>query len=141
MKDWKWRVYLFVRVVDATPANRQALAQIYVNHGSGQTLEEEMEILNTAARFSTSGAEPAQVFGLNIPAKTEMKDEFQALLAGLTQAGWAVVSNIKTPSIKYLELTATNFPVTPAGQRVTWAQALQYLENQYGLHEIEPELP
>lgn len=135
---WKWRIFLFVRRVDATTANKTALASIYVNHGSGETLENELRMFDSVVKFSTTGALPAQVYGINLTAQTAMKDEFVAFVRTLTDARWAVVANTTLPQYADGELVATNFPVTPNGQIVDWETAKQYLFNHYGLREIPP---
>lgn len=141
MTEWKWRIYLFVRAVDATLANKQAFAQIYVDGGTGETLENETKLLDVVTGFSQTGQPPAQAYGLNLTAKTGMRDAFVNFLDGLTNAGYAVVANTDLPNFAEGELVATNFPVSPNGQIVSWEMAKQYLFDQYGLIEILPEEP
>lgn len=138
--DWKWRIFLFVRAVDATPANKQALGQIYVDGGSGETLENEAKILDAVVGFSQTGQPPAQAYGVNLTAKTGMRDAFLTFLAGLTNARYGVVANTTLPNFAEGELVATNWPgITPNGQIVTWEQAKQFVENVFGLIEIVPD--
>lgn len=142
MTEWKWRIYLFVRAVDATPANKQALAQIYVDGGSGETLENEARLLDSVTGFSQIGQPPAQAYGVNLTAKTGMRDAFKALLDGLTNARYGVVANTDLPNYSEGELVLTNWPgIIPNGQIVTWEQAKQLVMDEFGLVEITPEVP
>lgn len=136
---WKYRIMLFVRASDVTPANKQAFADIYVNGGSGETIEDEKKMFNTMVRLSTSGEEPAQAFGVSTAAKLSMRDGFKALLDGLTNARYAIVANTDLLNYADNELMMTNFPITPSGQIVTWNKALNYIENEFGLKVIIPE--
>lgn len=136
---WKFRIYIFIRAVDVTLANKQAFAQIYVNNGGMETLENEMKCFDSVKKFSLSGELPAQVYGLSTPAKLEMRDAFKAMLDQLTDARYAVVANTTLAEYAENELILTNFPVTPNGQIVTWETACTYLYNEYGLIEI-PDL-
>ena len=136
--EWKWRIYLFVRAVDATPENKAALANIYVNNDSGQTFDDEMRMFLNLTRLSVSGELPVQVFGINTVAKTAMREGFKSLLDTLTNARYAVVASVELPGYQEHELVMTNFPVTPSGQIVSWKNALKYIENEFGLVVIPP---
>ena len=137
--EWKWRIYLFVRAVDVIPANRTAFANIYVNNGSGESLADERKMFDTVVRLSASGNEPAQAVGINTVAKTSMRDEFKSLLDSLTNARYAVVASVESLSYQESELVMTNFDVTPNGQIVSWNKALNYIEKEFGLVEIQQE--
>lgn len=139
MTDWPWRLYFFVRAADNTPANRQALAQIFIDGGSGQTLAQELDMFDNVVALSTSGDPPAQAYGINTAVKPSMRDGFVDLLQQLTNARYAVVANTELQNFAYLELALTNFPVTPNGQIVSWQTALSYLESEFGLLVIQPE--
>lgn len=137
---WKWRVFMFVRAVDATAANRNALAAIYVNNGSGETLQNELKMFNSVVRFSNTGEEPAQVYGLNLTAQTNMKDQFISLIQGLTNPAWVVLANTTLPEHLDGEVVtiSANLPQNAIGQIITWEQAKTYLFNQFGMLEIPP---
>ena len=131
--QWKWRIYLFVRPVDATIANKNALANIYVDNGSGQTFEDEMRMFLTLTKLSTNGELPVQAYGISTVAKTAMRDGFKTLLDNLTNARYAVVASVPVSGYAENELVMTNFDVTPSGQIVSWNAALNYIENEFGL--------
>lgn len=139
--DWKFRLFLFVRAVDATNANKQALAAIYTDNGSGEALADELKMFDSVVRLSTTGTEPAQVLGINLTAKPGMKDEFVALLNGLTDPTWAVLANTTFDGYGDSEVIAVSPTLNPnfVGLVVSWRQALDYLESQYGLIEIPAE--
>ena len=137
--DWKWGLMLFIRAVDNTSSNRQAFAEIYVNNGSLETLEDELKMFISTVRLSSTGREPAKVFGISTPAKTIMKDEFKSLLDGFTNARYVIVANTKLPNWEDGELVLTNFDVTPNGQNVSWQDALQFIQNEFGFRVIIEE--
>jgi hypothetical protein len=138
--DWKWRVYIFIRAVDVTPAAKAAFAQVYVDGDCLESYEDQLRMFDNVVRLSLSGEEPAQVYGVNTAAKTSMRDGFKALLDVLPQARYAVVANTTLPEYEDGELVFTNFPgIVPSGQIVTWDKALQYLYNEFGLIVIVPE--
>ena len=137
--DWKWGLMLFIRAVDATTANRQAFAEIYVNNGSLETLEDELKMFISMVRLSSTGREPAKALGISTPAKTAMKDEFKILLDGLINARYAIVANTKLPNWEDRELVLTNFDVVPNGQIVSWQDALQFIQNEFGFQVIIEE--
>ena len=139
LTEWKFKVYLFVRAVDATAANRQALAQILVDNGGMEVLQDELKMFDSVHRFSLTGEEPAQVYGLSLPAKLAMRDDFVTFLGTLTNARYAVTANTDLVQYQENELIMTNFPITPNGQLVTWDTATSYLENEFGLVEIPRE--
>ncbi len=139
MTDWLWRLYLFIRSIDNTAANRTAFAEAFTNNGSGETAANERKLFEGAVRFSFSGNEPAQAFGINTAAKKEMRDDLKTVLDGLTDARYGVVANIAHGPWQENELALTNFPVTPSGQIVTWQTALTFLENEFGLQVIPTE--
>lgn len=136
---WKYRLFLFVRAVDATAANKNALAAIYTNNGSGETPANELKMFGSVTRFSPTGAEPATYYGLNLTAQQAMKDQFISLVSGLTNPGWVVLANTTLPQHIDGEVIAisANLPQAAVGQVVTWEQAKAYLAN-LGLHEIPP---
>ena len=138
--NWLWRIYLFIRAVDNTVQNRINFANAFVNGGSLETLANERKLFNGVTRFSTTGNEPVQVFGISTAAKASMRDDLKAVLDGLTNARYAVVASVAHGSWEENELALTNFPVTPSGQIVTWQTALTFLENEFGLQEIEAEI-
>lgn len=140
MTLWKWRLYLFVRAADATIANKNALAAIYVNNGSGETLANEKKMFDSVVRFSMTGEEPAQVFGLNLTAQTNMKDEFITFISGLTDPAWVVLANTTLPQYADGEvvMVSDNLPPGAVGMVVDWEQVKVYLFNQFGLREIIP---
>ena len=128
---------LFVRAIDATLANKQAFADIFVNNGSGETIEDEKKMFDNTVRLSMNGEEPAQALGVSSAVKLSMRDGLKTLLDGLTNARYAVVANTDLPNYDDGELMLTNFPVTPNGQIVSWQNALIYIENGFGLKVIE----
>ena len=137
---WKWRIYLFVRVAVTSATNKTAFANIYVNNGSGESLEDERKMFDSVVRLSVSGDEPAQAVGINTVAKTSMRDGFKSLLDNLTNARYAVVASVELPNYQESELVMTNFDVTSNGQIVSWDMALEYIESEFGLVEIRQEV-
>ena len=130
MIEWQWRVFFFVRAADATEANKNALANIYVNNGGMETLQNELKMFDGPIKFSTTGNLPAQAFGFNSPAKTAMRDGFKALLDNLTNARYAVVDQATG------ELVRSNMAGLTLGRVVTWEDAVASLNAEFGLQVI-----
>lgn len=131
--QWLFRCYLFIRSVDATTANKNLFASIFVDGGSLETAANELKMFLNPVKLSTTGALPAQAFGFNFPAKASMKDGFIALMSTLTNARYGIVRH------NDLGLVATNFTgITPTGQVVTWETALQRVQADFGLIVIPP---
>ena len=136
---WKYRMYLFFRKADVNAGNRAALAAIFTNNGSGQTVDEEMLMFDTLLRFSQTGNEPATVFGISSPVKLSMRDDLKDFLDGLDNSRFAVIANTKRlPGYQDKELIMTNFDVEPNGQIVEFEDVLTYMANEFGLQYIEP---
>ena len=132
MTQWGWRLYLAVRAADNTAANRTAWGEIFANNGSGESIENEKRMADSAIRLSTSGAEPAQVLVVSVLVKADMRTPLQTLIGGLSQSLWAVVSN---PGGLFI---ASNVGAGgQVGQPFGLDEALAYLENQYGMVVIE----
>lgn len=137
--QWLWRIYLFVRVVDNTAQNRTDFANAFVNNGSLETAENEAKLFNSVVRFSTTGEEPAQAFGINTAAKKSMRDDLKVILDNLTNARYAAVANIAHGQWQENELALTNFPVNITGQIVTWQTAVTYMDDVFNLKVIQSE--
>lgn len=72
---YKTRVFLLVTEVDATLANKTAIAEIIVNGGSGQTVQDEMKNFDVI-KFERVANPQAGVFarGASLPLKDAMRD-------------------------------------------------------------------
>ncbi len=139
-QDWQWRVMFVVRAADATTANRNTIAQTYVDHGGMETLNNELRMFTSPVKLSTTGNLPAQAYAFNTPAKTAMRSDFKGLLDTLTNARYVVVANKPTNGFRDGEFVLTNVPgLTPSGQIITWDNVLTYLFNEFGLRVIQPE--
>jgi hypothetical protein len=137
--EWKWRLFLFVRASDATTENKRTVAKYLANNGSMETVEDEMKMFASCVRLSTSGESPAQAFGMNLAVKPAMREAIVNFLSTLDRPRYAVLANTELENYQDTELMATNFPVTPNGQLVTWQMALNYLEAEFGLIVILDE--
>lgn len=135
---WLYHLYLFLRPADATRATKTALAQIYVDHGSGESLANERKMFDTMTRLSVSGAEPAQVFGFSLTATQAIYDGIMARTAGFDDPFWFVVANTTLPDHADGELIALtpNLPKYVLGTVLTWTEALGILEQAHGLRVI-----
>ena len=136
---WKWRMFLFVRAVDATAQNKAAFGAIFANNGSLETAENEARAFDNCVRLSVSGEAPAQAFGVNTAIKPEMRDALRTFLDGLAGARYVVVANTELPQYRDGEFILTNFPdpdPDPTGRIVTWQAVLNWLNREYGLQVI-----
>ena len=129
--DWKWRLYFFIRAVDATAENRQAFAEIFANNGSMETVESERKMVDSAIKLSTSGDLPAQVFGINTLVKADMRTALQAFISSLSQSRWYAAANGC--------LITANGGSGIIGQIFSWDDALADLFTERSLRVIETE--
>jgi len=139
MSDWKWRLYFFIRAIDATAENRQVFAEIFTNNGSLETVENERKIADSAIKLSTSGDLPAQVFGINTLVKADMRTALQAFIDSLPQSRWYATANGDQPNYADGCLIAANDGSGVIGQAFTWEDALADLFTERSLRVIETE--
>jgi hypothetical protein len=137
--EWKFRVYLFIRQADVTEQVKDDFVSIFTNNGSGETAANERKMFDTLVKFSLDGELPAVAYGVQFAAKPAMKDDFVSFLIAYPTARYVVAANSRLYDLGYLdgELIATNFDVTPNGQIVTWDKVTKFLENEFGLIEID----
>lgn len=138
--NWKWRVYLFMRVVDVTAQVKNAVAHLFVDNGGLETLDNESKMFDGVVKFSQTGDEPAIAYGVSFVAKSDMKDAFVNFLQAYPNARYVVSANTELPNWADGELIATNFDVTPNGQIVDWSKIIKFLENEFGLIPITEEI-
>lgn len=133
--EWKWRLMLFVRAIDNTPANRQSFAEIFASD-SGESVEDESKLFDAVTRLSVSGELPAQALGLNTPVKAAMRDALRTFLDTLSQSFYVVTANINLPNYDRGEFIQSNLIAEWNGEFM-WQDALDYLYNERGLLVIE----
>lgn len=136
---WKWRMFLFVRAVDATAQNKAAYGAIFAENGSLETAENEGKVWDACVRLSTSGQAPAQAFGVNTAIKVGMQQPLRDFLDTLTGARYVVVANTELAQYADGEFILTNFPdpdPDPTGRIVTWQAVLNWLNREFGLQVI-----
>jgi len=137
---WKYRIYLFVRAVDATAQNKAAFGAIFADNGSLETPENEARVFDNCVRLSVSGEAPAQAFGVNTAIKAGMQQPLRDFLDTLTNARYVVVANTELPQYRDGEFILTNFPdpdPDPTGNVVSWEATLQFLNREFGLQVIK----
>ena len=138
--DWKYRIYLFVRAVDATSENKRAFAQIFVDNDGLETLQNELRAFDAPVKLSVSGELPAQAYGLNTAVKPAMRDGLKTFLDGLTNARYVVVANTELRNYRDGEFVMTNFvdpDSDPTGKIVSWEATLRFLNREFGLQVIK----
>lgn len=139
---WKWRMFLFVRAVDATATNKAAYGAIFANNGSLETAENEARVWDNCVRLSVSGETPAQAFGVNTAIKAGMQQALRDFLDTLTNAKYVVVANTTLANFADGEFILTNFvdpTPDPVGHLVTWNRTLEWLDTEFGLQVINEE--
>ena len=138
--DWRWRMFLFVRAVDATAANKAAYGAIFANNGSLETAEDEARAFDACTRLSTSGEEPVQAFVVNTAAKPQIRGRLEQFLRGLTDGRYVIVANTGLGNQPDGQFSQTNFPnahPSPKNRVVTWNDALSFLNEEFGLQVIK----
>lgn len=107
--NYKWRTALFVPANQNTPENRTTLANI-ISAASGETVEDERKLFDYAARLSTTGELPVQVFGIDLGVTVDMRDDMRAFLDTLPplQVRYYVRANTTLPQNFDGKLLLTN---------------------------------
>ncbi len=91
---WVVRLYFFVPVSAVDATLRDMVADAFANNASGETALNERKLVNTLARLSTSGNEPAQALALNSAVKLAMRTAIRTIIQAVPQNAWYVVSNV-----------------------------------------------
>lgn len=99
---WKWRLILICHVNANTAQTRDALAQVFVSHGGGESLDNERLMFGNAVRLALAATPTVhRAFGLSFPVKASMRDALltviQQIDAPLTAAQKSVyygISNV-----------------------------------------------
>jgi hypothetical protein len=129
MSEWKGRFIGFARATDNTADNRQALAEIFANNGSLETVENERACFDSVTRYSVSGEMPAQMMGINTLIKVAMWNPIRSLWEEtLTDGRYFVVANVDVTYqgtlYKAGELVETNSAFATPGQPCTYEDAV-----------------
>lgn len=113
--NWQWYVMgLFVKESDVTPENKAAFAAIFATNGSGETIADESKLFDNVLRLSVSGELPAQVYGLAVPLKPEMREPMEGFLDTLSQSRYYVVRNLVLQPGQFIgQLMKTNDAIEP----------------------------
>lgn len=87
---WKWRLIMIAPEVAATPANRNALADIVASH-SGESQANERKMFDNAVKIARSATPTVQAgWGLSFPVKASMRDDLQTLISTINQGQTAI---------------------------------------------------
>lgn len=130
MTEWKWRAYIAVPTGEITLARRNAIADVFVNNGSGESQANERRIFEAAVRLSVSGNLPATAVTLNTAVKLGMRDSLANLIEAVPSARVMVVD------ADTFAVVRTNVAGVAVGTIVTWEQWLAGLQTRYGLQVI-----
>lgn len=80
---WQWRLILICHVNANTLSNRNALAQVFVDNGSGESLADETKMFGNAIRLALTATPTVhRAYGISFPVKANMRD---ALLTVIQQ--------------------------------------------------------
>jgi len=137
--QWKWRLYFYIRKVDASAELKTEFAEILVNNGSMETIPDEEKAFDDPLKYSSDGELPAVVLGISLPVKQSMRSDLVVLLDSLTNARYAATANTKLDNYEDRELILTTFDVVPNGQIIDQDGIDNYLNNEFGLIRIAEE--
>jgi hypothetical protein len=112
--EWTHWLYLIVRATDNTQQNRDAMAAI-VAATSGESVEDEKKMFQSAVRFGVGGTGDVVAFGLRMPVKPSMRLALLDFVNNqLTNPRWYVARNcVKAAGQFTHQLTHTNDNVAP----------------------------
>jgi hypothetical protein len=131
---WKWTLFLFAPTAANTANNRNTLADIYVAHGSGESVANERLMFIDAPRLALSSAPTVLVArGLICPVKQSMRDALQTAietintpLSAANKIRWYAIAAIDLPTFAAGQLIASNRNTVDnrVGTAFTWQDAL-----------------
>lgn len=126
---WAYKILLFIREADVVLDNKTSFATIFINNGSGETINNEKLLFDVYARLSTSGSLPVEMRGVEMCAKDTMIDGFRSLVEGLTNGRYLVISNTQTEAYADRELISHNFVTASptVGNVVNWSDAIDFI--------------
>ena len=96
--EWLYQLMLVVPESANTEENREAFAAIFVNNGSGQSLEDERQLFKNAVRIGVNGVIPILAYGIVTPVKPSMRTALEGFLNGIQQAQWYATANVDLPN-------------------------------------------
>jgi hypothetical protein len=131
---WKWRLFIFANTVANTQANRDALAQVFVDSGAGESLANEKLMFTNAVRLALP-ASPSVLaaHGVSFPVKASMRDNLQTAIATINaplsnanKVRWYLVAAIDWTTFQAGDLIASNRSTVDGlvGTPFTFADAL-----------------
>ncbi len=131
---WKWRLILIAPNAANTQQNRDTLAQIFVDHLSGESLANEKLMFTSAANLALI-ATPLVLAarGIGFPVKQTMRDSLQTAIATINtplsnanKLRWYAIANINLSGFSEGQLMASNRSTVDnrVGTAFTWADAL-----------------
>lgn len=132
MTEWNWRIFIFLPLVAVTATNRTAVGTAFSSNGSGESIADEGAALDSAARLSADGSEPASRLAINTVAKDALKDALVSWLSGVSLADYYIVANVTTETDTEGDLITSNRPSVAAqiGSAFTFEDALADLALQ-----------
>jgi hypothetical protein len=113
---WKWRLILIAPNAANTQQNRDTLAQVFINHASGESLANEKLMFTNAPRLALA-ASPTVLAGRGVilPVKQSMRDSLQTAIATINtplsnanKVRWYLIANTNLPGFNEGQLMASN---------------------------------
>ena len=135
--EWKWIIYIFFNKDSVMEDLMDDVTRVIATY-SGESLEDEERMWDAPLKFSPTGVEPANVYGISFPAKKEMKDEIIKLLSPYPKLRYVLLSNTDIGGYDDRELITTNLTITPIGQKVEYDNVKEFMYDEFGLKEILP---
>lgn len=131
---WKWRIFIFANTVANTQANRDTLAQVFVDSGAGESLANEKLMFGNARRLALAASPTVlAAHGISFPVKASMRDNLQTAIATINaplsnanKVRWYLVAVVDWSTFQAGDLIASNRSTVDAliGQPFTWQDAL-----------------
>lgn len=147
MTQWKGRFHGFAAAANNTPENRQTLAEIFANNGSGETVASEKKAFDSVRRYNTTGdpEDPVQIMAISSLIKPVMWNPIKTLWEEtLTNARYFVtandVVNYLGTEYQYGELAETNSEYATTGEQFSFDDGLDAINAERAAKSQDPML-
>ena len=132
--NWKWTLMVFAPLAAITENNKDTLAAVFTNNGSGETVANERKMFDNVARLAFAAAPTVLVArGFTTPVKQSMRDALQtaietinAPLSNANKVRWYALAAIQLENADEGDLLLSNRNTVDnrIGTLFTWQDAL-----------------
>ncbi len=125
MTDWKWILIVIAPLAAITENNKNTLADVFANNGSGESAANERKMFDNVARLALASSPTVLVArGFTTPVKVSMRDALELAMDTINTP----LSNAN--KIRYYAIAAVDLPQYDAGDLIKSNRAT--VEGLYG---------